>query len=147
MYTRVAIHTYDTCLQVTSDMNRLCTHACAHTRAVGAMSTAGADTPCVCGGGWGGGCDLLGILQLRAVPQLNLPARKSENGTLESPLSTPRSGSAFLAHANSARSSTNSGSGVDTFVCVCGCVCVCVCMHTCAAALRCDFCYFCVSSF
>lgn len=52
------------------------------------------------------------VLQLRAVPQLNLPTRKSENGALESPLSTPRSGSAFLAHANSARSSTNSGSGV-----------------------------------
>jgi len=59
----------------------------------------------------------LGLQLCRSsVPQLNLPARKSENGALESPLSTPRSGSAFLAHANSARSSTNSGSGV--FACV-----------------------------
>jgi len=55
------------------------------------------------------------LTQLRTVPQLNLPpARRQDSGTLESPLSTPRSGSAFLAHINSARSSTNSGSASST---------------------------------
>lgn len=54
------------------------------------------------------------------VPTLNLqPTRRLEQqGSLESPISTPRSGSAFLAHINSARSSnrssTNSGSASST---------------------------------
>ena len=56
------------------------------------------------------------LTQLRTVPTLNLPwAKRPDSGTsMESPLSTPRSGSAFLAHINSARSSANSGSATST---------------------------------
>uniref|UniRef100_A0A7S4PEK9 Uncharacterized protein n=1 Tax=Guillardia theta TaxID=55529 RepID=A0A7S4PEK9_GUITH len=54
------------------------------------------------------------LRQLRHVPvpslKISAAISRSEQAPVESPLSTPRSGSAFLAHVNSARSSTNSAS-------------------------------------
>jgi len=57
------------------------------------------------------------VKQLHSIPTLNIPVsrpRQADSASVESPLSTPRSGSAFLAHINSARSSTNSGSASST---------------------------------